>query len=62
MENFQKGLSAAYRLTYCEQEELQLLQFLTELIFANSRNSFNSNTQVCNFRGNVHQNISVLYF
>ena len=62
MENFQKGLSAAYRLIYFEQDELQLLEFLSELISLIPVFHFHSNTQVRNFLGNVHQNISVLYF
>ena len=58
MENFQKGLSAACRLIYCEQDELLLLQFISELFSTNSRNY--SNTQVRNFQGNGHKSIPVL--
>ena len=58
MENFQKGLSAACRLSYFEPDRFKIFTLLSELFSTNSRNY--SNTQVRNFQGNGHKSIPVL--
>ena len=51
MENFQKGLSAACRLSYFEPDRFKIFTFFLKCITRIPVIRNNSNTQVRNFRG-----------